>query len=269
MLTLIIAVLFASGCGALAYCAADLGPGWSIAIGVAGFAAFQAVFGIVVRKRVTRDMEKVQLILTEGQKRLQQKMQRWQVRPPGSIQEAQREIAADTRVFVKEALAQADTLSRYRLWIPMIDRQIATAKLQLNWMIKDWREVDALMPKALFLDPTMSAMKLARMQMLDAPLDDISKAYEKSSRRLKYNQNVLLAACYTWILVRRDKVDEAFKALTEALKNSDNDVLKRNHEELMNNRVAHFNNSGLGDQWYALGLEEPRVRAQRQRSVYR
>jgi hypothetical protein len=31
----------------------------------------------------------------------------------------------------------------------------------------------------------------------------------------------------------------------------------------MNNRVAHFNNSGLGDTWYALQLEEPRVKMQR------
>ena len=37
----------------------------------------------------------------------------------------------------------------------------------------------------------------------------------------------------------------------------------------MNNRIAHFNNSGIGDQWYALGLEEPKVKAQRQRSMYR
>jgi hypothetical protein len=37
----------------------------------------------------------------------------------------------------------------------------------------------------------------------------------------------------------------------------------------MNNRVAHFNNSGLGDQWYSLLLEEPKVKMQRPRSVYR
>ena len=37
----------------------------------------------------------------------------------------------------------------------------------------------------------------------------------------------------------------------------------------MNNRPAHFSNSGLGDAWYALHLEEPKVRMQRQRSFYR
>ncbi len=269
MLTLIIAVAFSVGCWSLAFFALDLGLGWSITLGIVGFAAFQAIFGLIVKKRVTRDMEKVQAILVDGQKRIQQKMQRWQVRPPSSIQEAQREVMADTKVFVKEALAQAETLARYRLWVPLIDRQVATAKFQLNWMIRDWREVDALMPKAFFLDPTMMAMRLARMQMLNAPLDEIGKVYRKAVRRLKYNQNVLPAACYTWILVARGEIDAAFKELTEALRNSDDATLKRNHECLMNNRVAHFNNSGLGDQWYTLGLEEPKVKMQRQRPVYR
>ena len=69
--------------------------------------------------------------------------------------------------------------------------------------------------------------------------------------------------------MKRELIDEAFKALTAALKNSDNETLKQNHEHLMNNRVAHFSNSGLGDQWYSLLLEEPKVRQQRPRSVYR
>ena len=151
----------------------------------------------------------------------------------------------------------------------MIERQMATAQLQLNWMIRDFKAVDRLMPKAMFLDPSTVAIKLAREQMLDAPIEQMEKTYAKGVRRLRYNQNVLLAAAWSWILVKRGKVDEAFKALTEALKNSDNEVLKRNHECLMNNCVAHFNNSGLGDQWYSLLLEEPKVKMQRPRSVYR
>ena len=69
--------------------------------------------------------------------------------------------------------------------------------------------------------------------------------------------------------MQRNDSDGAFKTLTEALKKSDDATLKRNHEILMNNRVAHFSNSGLGDQWYSLMLEEPKVKMQRQRSVFR
>ena len=182
---------------------------------------------------------------------------------------AQKEIAGDTRIFVKEALAETENLRKYRLWVPMIERQMATAQLQLNWMIKDFKRVDELMPKAMFLDPTTVAMKLARQQMLGADIAEMEKVYRKGVRRLRYNQNVLLAATWSWILVNRGKVDEAFKALTEALKSSDDATLKRNHECLMNNKVAHFSNSGIGDQWYSLFLEEPKIKAQRPRSVYR
>jgi predicted ATPase len=264
MLTLILAG--AAGCGvfAAAYFAAAWSLGWSIFLGVLGFGVCQGVAGVIIQKRVKADMERVQAILANGQRRLQEKMQRWQMRPPGSIQAAQKEIFADTKVFVREALAETEVLRTYRWWVPLVERQMATAQLQLNWMIKEFKAVDALMPKALFIDPTMAAIKMARLYMLDAKTDEIGRVYTKAVRRLRYNQNVLLAATWSWILIQRKDVDGAFRALTEALKKSDNETLKRNHELLMNNRVAHVNNSGLGDQWYSLQLEEPRVRMQRQ-----
>ena len=269
MITLVIAIAIAFGGFSAAHYVADLGIGWSVFLGLVSFGVFQAAFGFFIQRKVKADMAKVQGILEGGQKRLQQKMQRWQMRPPGSIQAAQKEIADDTRVFVKEALAETENLRKYRLWVPMIERQMATAQLQLNWMIKDFKRVDDLMPKAMFLDPTTVAIKLARQQMRGEEIAAMEKTYRKGVRRLRYNQNVLLAATWSWILVNRGKVDEAFKALTEALKNSDDATLKRNHECLMNTKVAHFNNSGIGDQWYSLFLEEPKVKTQRPRSVYR
>lgn len=269
MITLVLALAAGGGAFAAAYFAADWGTGWSVFAGIVGFGVFQGVAGYLIQKRVKREMEKVQGVLAAGQKQLQQKMQRWQIRPPGSVQAAQREIEADTKVFVRQALEQTKSLERFRLWVPLMGRQIATARLQLSWMIKDFKTVDALMPKALCVDPMMSAIKMARMYMTDAPTEAISKVYLKGVGRTRYNGNVLLAATMSWIQVRRGDSDGAFKTLTDALKKSDNQTLKQNHELLMNNRVAHFSNSGLGDQWYSLLLEEPRMRAQRQRSVYR
>ena len=269
MITIIIAVVFAASGAAGAYYGLDWGAAGCTFAALGSFAVFQGVTGFFIQKRVKKDMEGVQNILAAGQKRLQAKTQRWQLRPPSSIQAAQREIFEDTKVFVKEALKEVDVLEKYRGWVPMIDRQMATAKLQLNWMIKEFKLVDKLMPKALLIDPTMAAMKMARMYTLGEPSDAIEKVYKKGVRRVRYNGNVLLAATWTWILVERGEIDRAFKALTEALKKSDNEVLKQNHVNLMNNRVAHFSNSQLGDQWYSLYLEEPRYHAPRQRSVYR
>ena len=270
MITLMLAIAAGGGSFVVAYVAAGFGIGWSVFFGVLGFGVFQGVAGYLIQKRVKREMEKVQFILVDGQKRLQTKMQRWQMRPPGSLQAAQKEIFEDTKVFVKEALAQTETLRKYRLWVPMMERQIATAKLQLSWMIKDFKTVDALMPKALLVDPTMVAMKMARLYMTGGDMAEIEKIYRKGVGRTRYNGNVLLAAAMSWMQVQKGDADGAFKTLTEALKKSDNATLKQNHENLMNNRVAHFSNSGIGDQWYSLLLEEPKVRMQRPRtSVYR
>lgn len=269
MITLIIAI--AVGCGGfgVSYFGGDLSLGWSIFWGILSFGVFQGVFGFFVQKKVKAEMGKVQAILTAGQKKLQTKMQRWQMRPPGSIQAAQREIFEDTKLFVREALVQTDELKKFRHWVPMMEKQIATAKFQLSWMIKDFKTVDQLMPKALFLDPTMTAMKLARLYMTNADLAAMKKIYAKAAARTRYNGNVLLAATMSWIEVQKGDIDGAFKTLTEALKKSDNETLKRNHECLMNNRVGHFSNSGIGDQWYSLLLEEPKVHTQRQNRVYR
>ncbi len=269
MITFILAILFASGCFSAAFFLGDWGWGWSLTVGGVGLGAFLLAWGRVMQKRVMRDMERVQGILLSGQKKLQQKMQRWQMRPPGSIQAAQKEIFSDTKIFVKEALAQTQVLEKYRLWVPMMERQIATARVQLCWMIKDFKMVDKLMPKVLFVDPTMSAIKMARMYMLNQPIKDIQKVYKKGVARVRYNGNVLLAATMSWMQVQKGDIEGAFKTLTEALKKSDNEFLKQNHAHLMNNRITHFTNSGLGDQWYALFLEEPRVRAPRQRSQFR
>ena len=96
MITIMIAIAVACGgyCGA--YYGLDWGVGGCIFAAVVCFGVFQGVFGFLIQKRVKRDMDSVQAILMEGQKKIQQKMQRWQMRPPGSIQAAQKEIFEDT-----------------------------------------------------------------------------------------------------------------------------------------------------------------------------
>ena len=269
MLSVVISVLVGVGVGLGLGLTGTLGYGWSTFCGVLAFGGAQFVMGRIIQKRVKAAMETVQAVLLDGQKKLQAKMARWQMRPPGSIQAMQAEVARDQRGFVLEALARTEDLRQFTPWVPMMTRQIATAQFQLFWMIKEFKKVDELMPKALFLDPTMTAMKLARMYMLDKPTEEITKVYEKGVRRLRYNQNVMLAATYSWILVQRKDIDGAFKALNKALEKSDNETLKANRDHLANNRVAHFTNTALGEQWYAMLLEEPKIRQQRQRMQWR
>lgn len=245
------------------------GTGWSITIGVLTFFVSQFVLGRNIQKKVKLVMDEVQGILVAGQKRLQSKMAHWQIRPPGSIQAAQAELMRDQKAFVQEALEKTECLRRFKGWVPMIERQIATAQFQLYWMIKDFKKAQSLMDKALFIDPASCSIKLAIMYKNGASTGELGKYYEKTVKRVRYNQNVLPAAAYTWMLVQRGEIDKAFKALNSALEKSDNEVLKHNRDILANNKVAHFSNSGLGDQWYSLFLEEPKVRSQRPRQQWR
>jgi hypothetical protein len=269
MFSLIIAISAGVGLGLTLFFTDLFGYGWSIFFGVTGFGSVQMAIGFILQKKVKAAMRAVEAVLQEGQKAVQAKTQRWQMRPPGSIQEAQNELARDQRRFVSEALALTEPLHVFDNWVPMMKRQIATAQFQLYWMVKEYRKCDQLMDKVLFVEPTMYAMKMARMFVLDKPTEEIRKVYDKGRKRLRYNQNVLIAAAWTWMLVKRGEIDEAFKALNEALKNSDNETLKANREALANNRPAHFSNTNIGDTWWALGLEEPKVKMQRQRMQWR
>ena len=244
-------------------------PWWGLTLAFLTFFALQAAIGIKMKNRVQQVMTRVQGILAEGQKRLQTKMARWRIRPPGSMKDAQREIERDQRLFVKEALEATEDLRAFKRWIPLMERQIATAQFQLYWMLKDFAKVDELLPKAIFADGSSRAMRLARMFATGAGTEEMAKFHKKGSRRARYNENVLFDATWSWILVKKGDLDGAFRYLTEALKNSDNAVLKANHIALMNNRPTHFSNAGLGDQWYALFLEEPKIRRERPRMQWR
>ena len=193
---IILIAAFAAGCGgfAAAHWGFGAGTGWSVFWGIVSFAVFQFALGFLVQRRVKAVMNAVQSILLAGQRRIQQKMQRWQLRPPGSVQAAQKEIFADTKVFVRDALAKVDDLNLFRLLVPMMGRQIATVKVQLSWMVKDFKTVDALMPKVLLVDPSMIAIKIARLHMTGGDFKEIEKLYRKGVRRVRYNGNVLLAA---------------------------------------------------------------------------
>jgi hypothetical protein len=271
MFTVVITALFGVCTGMGLWLGGVLGYGWSAFFVVLAFVVANAVAGMMLQRRVKAQMMRVQGVLAAGQKQIQAKVARWQMqmRGPGSVQQAQAEIARDTKGFVADAIAECDRLHAFDLWVPLMKRQIATAKLQLYWMVKDFAHVDELMPKALFLDPTMRAMRIARMYMLGAPTAEIAKVYAKSCTRLRYNQNVLIAATWSWVLVRRGDADAAFKVLVRALEKSDNATLKANRDQLANNRVAHFSNTALGDQWFALLLEEPKMHGPRQRMQWR
>lgn len=160
-------------------------------------------------------------------------------------------------------------LERYRLWVPFLGRQLATMELQFAWQRKDFKRVDALLPRALLLEPTLACIKLARLWQREAPAEELDKAFRRAVRRTRYDTSALLYATYAWMLVKRGAIDEAFRILREGDERNENATLKANLDHLANNRLAHFSNAGFGEMWYALWLEEPKFHPRRARDMGR
>ena len=77
--------------------------------------------------------------------------------------------------------------------------------------------------------------------------------------------SLFIAAAQAAPFAKIYQIDKAHKVLIRAAEKSDKEVLKRNRDLLANNKVNHFNNSGFGEEWYMLGLEEPKIKEKRQR----
>ena len=243
-------------------------PGWAVAWGVlaAFFAMVAAAFA--VRRKVAAETGALQNALLDGQKRLQARVNDWQHHPKGDPRQFLDSVQRKQADLVREALASTAGLERFSRWIPLFGRQLASMRVQLLWQLKDFAKVDELLPRCLIVDPFTASLKMARQFAKGEDLAAIEKTYRKARARLRYNQSAALSAAMSWIYVKKDKIDEAYKLLEKACRDNNTDsepgaTLLRNRDALANNRVKQFSNAGLGDQWYALFLEEPRVRYER------
>lgn len=234
---------------------------WTILIAIAGM----FIIGRVLRKRMGKVQDEIQCIMMEYQQRMQAKIQRWRTKPVSSPKAAEQELARDRDEMISAIQSILHPLEKYRLWIPLLGRQLATMELQFAWQKKDWKRVDELFPRALLMDPMLVTMRLARMWAQEASDEELASFFAKSTRRARYGTSALLYATYAWMLVRRNRIDDAHKILVEANEKNEHPVLKTNRDLLANNRLGHFSNAGFGEEWYALWLEEPKMRAQRQR----
>lgn len=263
MLLLIISVLFggAVGCG-LGFTHVS-SPGWSVFWGILAFAAGQVGGSLVIRSKMKKIMDEMQQILGEGQRHLQARAAQMQMRPPGSVKQMLEEMERAQKPYITKALERTKDFEPLHKWMPMLSRQTATVRMQLNYQLRNFAEVDRLMPKCIIVDPMSAAMKLARMHVRKDPGQD--KFFESQVKRLRYGQGALLYSLQAWSLVQRGDIPAAHAVLVRAASKMENETINRNRDNLANNRVKHFSNSGLGDEWYALGLEEPRIKMQRPR----
>ena len=261
MLTLIIALLVGGACGYFAN--AEWNWGWGIGCGVLGFLIAQMVIGLILRAAIKRRQDRIQGILQEAQQKINKQLNLFQIRPPSGMKAAQQILEKIQNDAARKALEATEAFRPLYPWNLMLKKQIAAMRAQLYYQLKDFKKADECLKTALIIDPQTVAIGMARMyRNEDAKLD---KFYASKFRRARGESAAFIASVYAWIKLKQGDETAAREALIAAKKKSDHPVLLENHEKLLNGKARQFSNAGFGDQWYALFLEEPKMKPQRQR----
>ena len=262
MLTLLVALLSGGALWYWAFCE-KWGLAWEICCGLAGFFIAQLAVGLIMRGAVKRRQEKIQAIMLEAQNKINRQINLFQRRPPSGMAAAQQILEKIQNDAARAALAECESFKPLYKWNLMLKRQIAAMQAQLYFQIKEFKKADEYLEYAILQDPQSIAIRMTRLYRND------DARFEKFSRgkigRAKGEAAAFLASVYAWIKLKQGDEKAALAALIEAKKESDHPVLIDNYTKLVNGKTRQFSNAGFGDMWYALYLEEPKAKPQRQR----
>jgi hypothetical protein len=165
-------------------------------------------------------------------------------------------LEKDQNKFILSALEATDMLKPFFMWSFLLKQQVNTMKMQFHYQLKDYDKVDELLPHCIYMDPMAVCMKMVRMYKNDDP--KLGEFFKKKVKKFKAGKGRLIYSLYAWILVKRQDIDAAYTVLTEAKEKTEDDIVIKNWEHIANKRIKSFSNAGLGDEWYALGLEQPK-----------
>lgn len=259
MLTLIIGIV--TGFIVAAICAApeilDWGWGWGALAGVLAVIAVQLGISLAIRRKVQQVNNKIQELMMDVRRRVELKQQQFMRRPVGSQKMMMQVLEKEQNDGIREAITACDMFEPLFKWNFILKKQSNTMKMAFYYQLREYDKVDELLPKCLLMDSQSIAMKMARMYKTKN--EGLDKFFRKKCAASKGENAVLLYSLYAWILVKQDRVDDAIKLLVDARKKTDSEIINSNWEHLVNGRIKHFSNSGLGEIWYAIGLEEPKM----------
>ncbi len=233
----------------------------SIAYGMLGFILSQVAISLLTRNKFKAINNEMQEVLAAGQKRIQHKINQFQAKPGGNPKLIQKQLEADQQALFRQALDFTQKFEAYKKWNVLMGKQISTMRLQFLYQLKEFEEVDQIFAKNFFKGPVLSepllvAMKMAR-QYEKKDIAGAEKTFKRYSRWFRDDRGALLYGLMSWIYVKQKKFEDARQLLSKAKDKLFNETLTRNWEMLSNNREKSFSNSGFGDQWYSLYLENP------------
>lgn len=237
---------------------------WSIFLGILVFVGVTVCINLILRKKISQIMYGLQMMLTEGQKTIQNRVNQFQSRPNGDPKRFMAEMEKKQHELIKSAIDYTKNFEKFRNWTPLFGKQINTTRMQFYYQLQDFAMVDKLLPKCLYMEQMTCAMRIARMYKNEVPLSEIEKQFKKFTIRLRRGKSYLLYSLMAWIFVQKEMLDKAHIILVEGCKVGSHDTMKKNLERLANNRIREFSNTGLGDEWFALFLEAPKMQIKRQ-----
>ncbi len=261
MLSLLISALLAiTLAGALM--ASEINMPTTVFFGIVGF--FAAFFGVgfLIRKKIAKVQNELQDIMLGGQQRLRRKIHQFQSKPGGNIKLIQRQIEADQKVIYQQALDFIPRLEPFKKWSLLMDRQIATMRLQFLYQLKEFAQVDEILAGSglfrgpMMMEPMPVAMKMAR-QYKNKDVAGAEKTFKRHVKWFRGDRGTLLYGLMTWIWVKEGETEKARELLSKAKDATGNETFSHNWEQLSNDRVKSFSNAGLGEEWYGLYLENP------------
>ena len=245
--------------------------GWSTIIGIVVFLLAMYLIGRIVGKRVAVVQTALQEHMQKGQARISRDIHQFQMKPHGNPKAMQMQVEQKQQKLIKEALEMVEGFAPFQNWSLLMGRQMNTMKLQFHYQLKEYDKVDALLAKKgllskpMLMEPLAVSMKMAR-QYETGDMKALEKTFKKRIRWMRGDRGTLLYALMSWAYVKKGQVDEARLLLAKGMEKTGNEVLARNWELLANDKVKSFSNKGLGEEWYAIGLEAPPTpKAQRQR----
>lgn len=262
MITIILAIGLGLGLGVSLDLTNVASTGWSITWGILLMVTIQALIGLYIRKQVNGINMVMQADMAATQTKLMRKVEAFQRRPNGNVKQMQQELQEEQFSAIRRSLNKLNDLNKYIWWNLLLDRQINTMRMVMYYQLKEFGKVDELLPKCMMVSAQAVAMKLARMYKHNDP--KLDKFFTAKTKRSKGDDVVLLYSLYAWIKVQQEDAKAALEALNLATTKSDHPALIANKERIANGKLKQFSNQQLGDAWYSLYLEEPKMKQQRQ-----
>ncbi len=259
MLTMIIALSL----GVMTYYSTleSWGTAWAVTSGIAVVLLTQLAIGLFIRNRINNITGDIQDVMMKTQGKINRQINIMQYRQTGNAKSAQQMLLKEQNNALRKCLEITNRANKYFIWNVMLKRQINSMRMMLYFQLKEFKKVDELLPKSLIFDARSVAVKGVRMYKNDDP--KLIPYLQKKAAKFKGDDAVLIYALLSWIMVKKDMIQEAVVLLAKAKNQVDNHVINDNYERLANGKVKHFSNAALGDIWFSLYLEEPKVKQQK------